>query len=183
MLFDSQRWIKLEVKSRMRPENPRFYEQVTNRFGGETLTLCYQCGTCASSCPVAKLTKRFNPRTIIKHVLMGNREKVLTDGTIWLCCSCFNCQERCPQGVEIADLIFALRNIALTEGYAPKAFTDMASSLMSEGRVVPVTKFLMRRREKVGLPPISDTGVEVLNKIFSIPSYNKNVVEAKEEVQ
>lgn len=167
----------------MHPENSRFYEEVTSKLGGETLTLCYQCGTCASSCPVAKLTKRFNPRTIIKNALLGNREKVLTDGAIWLCCSCFNCQERCPQGVEIADLIFALRNIALKEGYVPKAFIDMASSLLSEGRVVPVTKFMMRRREKVGLPPVLDTGVEALNKIFFIPSLNKNVVEAKEEAQ
>ena len=173
----------MEVKGRMSPKNPRFYEEITSRLGGETLTLCYQCGTCASSCPVAKLTKRFNPRSIIKNALLGNREKVLTDEAIWLCCSCFNCQERCPQGVEIADLIFAFRNIALTEGYVPKAFVDMASSLMSEGRVAPVTKFTMRRREKVGLPPILDTGVEALNKIFSIPSFNKNVVKAKEEVQ
>jgi hypothetical protein len=69
--------------------------------------------------------------------------------------------------------------MALAEGYAPKAFVDMASSLMSKGRVVPVTKFLMRRREKAGLPPISDTGIEALNKIFSIPSSKVD----EEEVQ
>ncbi len=167
----------------MHPDNSRFYKQVTSKLGGETLTSCYQCGTCASSCPVAKLTKRFNPRNIIKNALLGNREKLLTDGSIWLCCSCFNCQERCPQEVEIAELIFTLRNIALAEGYAPKAFVDMASSLMSTGRLVPVTKFLMRRREKAGLPPISDTGIEALNKIFSIPSSKVNGVKDKEEVQ
>jgi hypothetical protein len=50
---------------------------------------------------------------------------------------------------------------------------------MSKGRVVPVTKFLMRRREKAGLPPISDTGIEALNKIFSIPSSKVD----EEEVQ
>ena len=171
--------MKLEVKSMMHPKSPRFYEQVTSKLGGETLTSCYQCGTCVSSCPVAKLTKRFNPRNIIKNALLGNREKLLTDGTIWLCCSCFNCQERCPQKVEIAELIFTLRNISLAEGYAPKAFVDMASSLMSNGRVVQVTKFLMKRREKAGLPPISDTGIEALNKIFSIPSSKVD----EEEVQ
>lgn len=163
----------------MHPDNSRFYKQVTSKLGGETLTSCYQCGTCASSCPVAKLTKRFNPRNIIKNILLGKREKLLTDGSIWLCCSCFNCQERCPQEVEIAELIFTLRNMALAEGYAPKAFVDMAASLMSKGRVVPVTKFLMRRREKAGLPPISDTGIEALNKIFSIPSSKVD----EEEVQ
>ena len=171
----------MEVKSRMCLESPRFYEEVTSRLGGETLTLCYQCGTCASSCPVAKITKRFNPRTIIKNALLGNREEVLTGEAIWLCCSCFNCQERCPQGVEIADLIFAFRNIALAEGYVPKAFIDMASSIRNDGRVVPVTKFVMRRREKVGLPPVTDTGIEALNKIFSMPSFNKNEGKVEEE--
>ena len=178
-----ERWGKVEGKSRTRLETPRFYEEVTRRLGGETLTLCYQCGTCAGSCPVAKITKRFNPRTIIKNALLGNREEVLTDEAIWLCCSCFNCQERCPQGVEIADLIFAFRNIALTEGYVPKAFVDMASAIRHDGRVVPITKFVMQRREKIGLPPVTDTGVYALNKIFSLPSFDKDEVRVEEEQQ
>jgi heterodisulfide reductase subunit C len=169
-------------KSKTILKTPDFYEEILQRLGGETLTLCYQCGTCASSCPVAKITKRFNPRTIIKNALLGNREKVLTDGSIWLCCSCFNCQERCPQEIEIADIIFALRNLAIKEGNVPKAFVDMASSLMIDGRLVPVTRFTMRKRERSGLPPLMDSGVEPLNKILSITSFYNDVEKAKERV-
>jgi len=43
-----------------------FSDEIRSRLGGKTITLCYQCGTCASSCPVAKLSPRFNPREVIK---------------------------------------------------------------------------------------------------------------------
>jgi heterodisulfide reductase subunit C len=85
-----------------------FSSEVTNRLGGETLTACYQCGTCASSCPVARITPKFNPREVIKLSLLGEKEEVIGGEAIWLCCSCFNCQERCPQKVEIADVIYTL---------------------------------------------------------------------------
>jgi heterodisulfide reductase subunit C len=80
-----------------------FFEEVSNHHGGETLKACYQCGTCASSCPVAKLDSRFNPREVIKLSLLGEKQEVVSGDAIWLCCSCYNCQERCPQNVEIAE--------------------------------------------------------------------------------
>jgi heterodisulfide reductase subunit C len=163
-----------------------------HRLGGETLTLCYQCGTCASSCPVARLTKRFNPRTILKDAILGNKEKVLNDGSIWLCTSCFNCQERCPQEIEIADIIYALRNMALKEkrvpqafiemasNLAPQAFIEMASNLAESGRVVPIASFTIRRRERSGLPPLMAADVEALSKIISATDFKHNLENAKE---
>ncbi|RLG97296.1 heterodisulfide reductase, partial [Candidatus Bathyarchaeota archaeon] len=71
-----------------------FAKEVKKRLGGETITNCYQCGTCTSSCPVARVTNRFNPRKLIVKSLRGRRDDVLTGEMIWLCCSCFNCQER-----------------------------------------------------------------------------------------
>jgi len=54
-----------------------FSDEVTSRHGGETLTACYQCGTCASSCPVARLDPSFNPREIIKLSLRRRHMAVL----------------------------------------------------------------------------------------------------------
>jgi len=158
---------------------PQFFQEVRSRLGGETLTKCYQCGTCASSCPVARITARFNPRVVIKNALAGEREHVVVDEPIWLCCSCYNCQERCPQGVEIAELIFALRNIALREGHSPKAFVEMSSNFVTEGRVVPISSFTVKRREALGLPPLKDTGIEALNKILAATSFSRIVEKAK----
>jgi heterodisulfide reductase subunit C len=159
--------------------NMPFPEEITSQLGGETIMLCYQCGTCASSCPVAKMTERFNPRDIIKLSLLGERQEVLPSDAIWLCSSCYNCQERCPQKVEIADIFFALRNIASKEGRLPNLYFEFAAALINEGRIVPVSKFLEKRRVQIGLPPLKPSGVEALRKILAATGFDK--VQQKKE--
>jgi len=150
-----------------------FSDIVTSRLGGETMTLCYQCGTCASSCPVAKITPRFNPREVIKLSLLGEKDEVVSGEAIWLCCSCYNCQERCPQEVEIADLMYALRNIAFREGYIPNIYSEFASAISSDGRIVKVSAFVEKKRSTLGLPPLQPTGVDAVRKILSATGFNK----------
>jgi len=150
-----------------------FPKEITRRLGGETIAFCYQCGTCASSCPVTKVTDRFNPRQVIRLALLGKREEVLTDGAIWLCASCYNCQERCPQKVEIADVIYALRNISISEGKIPNIYIEFANALLSEGRIVPISKFLEKKRAEYGLPPLKPVGMEALRKILSATGFDK----------
>jgi len=154
-------------------ENLSFSAEVTSRHGGETLTACYQCGTCASSCPVARLDARFNPREIIKLSLLGEKQEVVSGDAIWLCTSCFNCQERCPQNVEIADVIYALRNIAIEAGHSPNIYSDFASSLITEGRIVSISKFVEKKREEYGLPSLKPVGIEALNKILTATGFTK----------
>ncbi|MEM3626739.1 MAG: 4Fe-4S dicluster domain-containing protein [Candidatus Bathyarchaeia archaeon] len=150
-----------------------FSDEIKSRLGGETITRCYQCGTCASSCPVAKLTERFNPREVIKLSLLGERQEVLFGDAIWLCCSCYNCQERCPQKVEIADVIYALRNMAIREGKIPNIYSEFAAGLMGEGRIVPMSKFLEKKRTEFGLPPIKPADMDALKKILSATGFDK----------
>lgn len=157
-----------------------FSDEIKSRLGGETVTRCYQCGTCASSCPVAKLTERFNPREVIKLSLLGERQEVLFSDAIWLCCSCYNCQERCPQKVEIADVIYALRNMAIREGKIPNIYSEFAAGLLSEGRIVPMSKFLEKKRAEFGLPPIKPADMDTLKKILSATGFDK-ILPKKEE--
>jgi heterodisulfide reductase subunit C len=150
-----------------------FSDTVTGRLGGETMTLCYQCGTCASSCPVAKITPRFNPREVIKLSLLGAKEEILSGDAIWLCCSCYNCQERCPQKVEIADVIYTLRNMAIEKGHIPNIYSEFASALSNDGRIVKISQFVENKRESLGLPPLQPVGVEALRKILSATEFDK----------
>jgi len=150
-----------------------FSKEITTKLGGKTVTLCYQCGTCASSCPVAKITEKFNPREVIKLSLWGEKQEILSGDAIWLCCSCYNCQERCPQKVEIADVIYALRNIAIKEGNVPNIYSEFAAGLISEGRIVPISKFVEKKRPEVGLPPIQPSGVDALRKILSATGFDR----------
>ena len=160
--------------------NLTFSKEVTNQLGGETVTLCYQCGTCAASCPVAKITERFNPRELIKQTLLKEKQEILSSEAIWLCCSCYNCQERCPQKVEIAEVIYALRNLAIKEGKIPRIYKEFAAGLTNQGRIVPISKFVEKKRTDYGLPPLKPTGVEAIKKILSATGFNK-LHEKKEE--
>ncbi len=154
-------------------QNKQFSAEITNRHGGETLTACYQCGTCASSCPVARLDARFNPREIIKLSLLGEKEEVVSGEPIWLCTSCFNCQERCPQNVEIAEVIYALRNMAIEVGHSPNIYSDFGSALINEGRIVSISKFVEKKREEYGLPPLKPVDIEALNRILAATGFIK----------
>jgi heterodisulfide reductase subunit C len=152
---------------------PNFPTELVEHHGGETINRCYQCGTCASSCPVAKLDKRFNPRELIKLSLLGAKGEVLGGDAVWLCCSCYNCQERCPQKVEIADVVYAIRNIAIEKGNIPSIYSDFALALINDGRIVKVSKFAETKRSTVGLPPLQPTGVEAIKKILQVTGFDK----------
>jgi heterodisulfide reductase subunit C len=169
----------MEQRKRENTNDLAFSKEITSRLGGETVTLCYQCGTCASSCPVARITEKFNPREVIKMSLWGEKKEILSGDAIWLCCSCYNCQERCPQRVEIADVIYALRNIAIKEGNIPNIYSEFAAGLLNEGRIVPISKFLEKKRPEVGLPPLKPAGVDALRKILSATGFDK--LQKKEE--
>lgn len=156
-------------------ENKSFSNEIIKRHGGETLRACYQCGTCASSCPVARLDASFNPREIIKLSLLGEKEEVVAGDSIWLCTSCFNCQERCPQNVEIAEVIYALRNIAIEAGHSPNIYADFGSALMTEGRIVSISKFVEKKRGEYGLPPLKPVGIEALKKILAATGFIKPI--------
>lgn len=157
-----------------------FSDMVKSRLGGETITSCYQCGTCASSCPVARITDKFNPREVIKLSLLGEKEEILSGDSIWLCCSCYNCQERCPQKVEIADVIYALRNIAFEKGYIPNLYSEFASAIINDGRIAKISKFMEQKRPTIGLPPLQPTGVGALRKILSATGFDKLQKEKEE---
>ncbi len=91
-----------------------FVRQVRER-GAEDPALCYQCGKCTAGCPVA-YAMDYPPHQIMRGVQLGMRDTVLSSRTIWLCAACETCSTRCPQGVEPASVMDALRRIAYAEG-------------------------------------------------------------------
>jgi len=79
---------------------------------GETFSKCFQCGTCAGSCPMVEhLTA--TPRRIMALLQAGQREALEAVNTPWVCASCHTCMVRCPRGVDIPKVMEALRQIVL----------------------------------------------------------------------
>lgn len=141
-----------------------FPEKVRKQHGGKEILRCYQCGSCSGGCPVGKINNNYNPRKLIHMTLMGLKSEVLSNKTIWLCASCYTCQERCPQGVEIADLMFAIRNLAVAESNVPKGFIDQGVMLIDTGRLAPITAMVEKTRQNLGLPKIPAASPDAVKK-------------------
>lgn len=94
-----------------------FAEEVMAGPGGDTLLLCYQCGTCTGCCPVGAVDEEFSPAQIIQWIRLGLRERVLGWPKIWLCLQCHRCSFSCPQGVRFADINGTLRYLAVRDGF------------------------------------------------------------------
>jgi len=97
------------------PDN-NFKKKVSAHPGGEHVLDCFLCGTCTAGCPVSEIDEDFNPRKIMRQVLQGNKDEVLSDGEIWKCYQCHTCVAHCPQDVRFADIVRVLREIAISEG-------------------------------------------------------------------
>jgi heterodisulfide reductase subunit C len=66
-----------------------------------------------------EMDNRYDPRRFIRKIILGMREEAFTDEFMWHCSTHYACNERCPQGVRISELMNAIRNIAIREGNAP----------------------------------------------------------------
>lgn len=104
---------KIEAKNL----DPQFKYDVAAQPGGENIQLCFACGTCTAGCPVAGVDKDFDPRRIIRQVLLGMRKQVLSSEEIWKCVQCYCCTSKCPQNVMFRNVARALREMAVAEGY------------------------------------------------------------------
>lgn len=93
----------------------RFRDEIASHPGGENIRRCFACGTCAAGCPVTEVDSDYNCRRIIRQILLGMREEVLSSPLIWLCLICYRCYVRCPQEVNFTDIMRVLRYLAVKE--------------------------------------------------------------------
>ncbi|MHA1732184.1 MAG: 4Fe-4S dicluster domain-containing protein [Promethearchaeota archaeon] len=134
--------------------DPNFKYEVAKELGGKAVKFCYQCGTCAAGCPIRAIHAEFNPRTIVRMVLLGMRDELLKSEEIWHCSNCYTCYERCPQDVRPTDIIMALRQIATREGLAHSSFRQQVDLLGDMGRLYEITELEEGKRERLHLPQL-----------------------------
>jgi heterodisulfide reductase subunit C2 len=106
-----------------------FKNEVTERAGGERVTNCFLCGTCTAGCPVSIADGSYNPRRIMRMLLLGMKKELLDSQEIWQCSQCHTCVAHCPQDVRFADVIRVLRQMAVEEGYISKELANNVEEL------------------------------------------------------
>lgn len=96
---------------------------------GNTFTHCFTCKTCTLSCPVVanceepRDTLGLEPHQVMRAAALGIGNLIFSSKMLWACLGCYQCQENCPQGVEITDVFYKLKNIAFQKRMAVPSIT------------------------------------------------------------
>jgi len=96
--------------------------------GGDADRFCYQCGKCETVCPWNRVRK-FSVRKIINQAKLGIVSFESED--LWLCATCGNCVQRCPRGVEIIEVMRAMRRILVPDGVVPTSIPNLRGFMTS----------------------------------------------------
>jgi heterodisulfide reductase subunit C len=153
--------------------DPHFKYELSKMHGGEKLKQCFQCGTCTSDCPIARFSDSYRPRTLIRMAQLGLKDRVLSSDTLWLCASCFTCNDRCPQDVEVAGVIRILRNAAVQRGGVPLVFKELGSSILQSGVAYRIPELRLRKRGEIGLPPLPKGNPDAMVKLAKATGFSK----------
>jgi heterodisulfide reductase subunit C len=107
---------------------------------GEDVSRCIQCGKCSAGCPISP-EMDLQPNQVIHLIQINDPETVLRCRTIWLCASCRTCSARCPDEVDVAQIMDSLRKLAVEEkvligeGNGMKFNEFFLDSIRKRGRV------------------------------------------------
>jgi heterodisulfide reductase subunit C len=97
----------------------RFAGGLTGSTQAGTFTVCFGCQNCTNVCPVVgnyedpKEVVGLLPHEIMHSLALKQKELALGSKMLWDCVTCYECQEHCPQGVRVTDVLYELKNLAL----------------------------------------------------------------------
>jgi len=143
---------------------PDFAKEIV-KYGGKDVMTCLQCGNCTGMCPIS-LKIDYKTRSIIKYCQFGL--KTLTLGTQWVCATCYRCYEHCPADINPAEVMIALRHIAIREGVIPPFIKVAATNLVKYGQSVKPDLEVEKIRKELELEDVPSRGAEYAKVIREI---------------
>ncbi len=103
------------------PINKEFKNKAEISPQATTFTYCYSCENCSTVCPVVENYENpqevlgLLPHQIMRSLGLGLSDLALGSNMLWDCVTCYQCQEHCPQGVKVTDILYELKNMAIKE--------------------------------------------------------------------
>ncbi|MCJ7616271.1 MAG: 4Fe-4S dicluster domain-containing protein [Desulfobacterales bacterium] len=105
------------------PINKEFKEKVDLSSQATTYSYCFSCQNCSTVCPVVGNYENpqealgLLPHQIMRSVGLGLKDLAFGSKMLWDCVTCYQCQEHCPQGVKVTDVLYELKNLAIKETF------------------------------------------------------------------
>lgn len=99
-------------------EDIHAFKDLVLSLSGQDVSRCIQCGKCSSGCPIAYEMEHL-PNQILRFIQLNMQQKALSSNTIWLCAVCETCTVRCPESIDIAGIMDALRKLCRERGVKP----------------------------------------------------------------
>jgi heterodisulfide reductase subunit C/nitrate reductase gamma subunit len=101
------------------PTDKTFKNKLRLSAQASTFAGCFGCQTCTNACPVVANYKKpqemlgLLPHQIMHACALGVRDLAFGSAMLWDCLTCYQCQEQCPQGVSVTDVLYELKNLAV----------------------------------------------------------------------
>ena len=118
------------------------------KYGGKDVMTCLQCGNCTGVCPIS-LKIDYKTRNIMKCCQFGLKTYIMN--TRWVCATCYRRYEHCPADLNPAEVMIALRHIAVREGIIPPFVKIAATNLVKYGQSVRPDEEIDKIRKELGL--------------------------------
>jgi heterodisulfide reductase subunit C len=105
------------------PINRDFTEKADRSDQAHTYSYCFSCENCSTVCPVVENYENpqevvgLLPHQIMRSLGLGLKDLAMGSGMLWDCVTCYQCQEHCPQGVKVTDVLYELKNQAMKETF------------------------------------------------------------------
>jgi len=133
---------------------------------------CFQCGACTATCPIGYMGEEpIDARNMIRRAQIG----LEITQNIWNCSTCRLCEESCPRGVKIVNVILGLRQLEFEERKAPEKVEKIVWDIYENGNPWGGKK-TDRAKWAEGMD-IKDAreGVDVLLYVGCDAAYNKDL--------
>ncbi len=109
------------------PANREFKKSAGLSERASTYAYCFTCENCSTVCPVVGNYPNpaeeldMLPHQIMRSMGFGIKDLAMGSRMLWYCLTCYQCQEHCPQGVKVTDILFELKNLSAKETGQPQA--------------------------------------------------------------
>jgi len=81
---------------------------------------CYDCGKCTATCPITRAGADYSPRKHVLETNLAHTEEIKADGSLAVCLTCSQCDERCPVEVDYTGLVLGLREMVFDSAAEPE---------------------------------------------------------------